>query len=156
MIVEDLEKLIISYNDTLKCGLNWEFTHARKDYANLKSYDCDVVHFILHDYEKNCTYRKEKDGHTLESTIYTVNFFVGTKSKLDNIIYNECKDADKLTGKYNTHVKPLDICFSDFDFDICEYSYDMNGKHQGKPAYNYLDSNLDGLPFVFKLKIYHQ
>ena len=148
-IVRILQDLVKSYDDENKCGLCWEFTHARKDYANLKVFNSEnkcCVHFILQDFESKTIYTYDRDFGISEATYIDDSFtvMIGSKSRLDMDLFNEGLNEDK--SKFVTHVEPLLNCLKYIDLDICNNHVAMINS-SFKPKYNYQDANLDGVIF---------
>ncbi len=152
-IVEQLEDLIEGYALENKCGFCWEFTYARKDYANLKKYDDSnkcCVHFILEDWTSKDVF---SDGE-LTHIDHSITVMIGSKSDLTKQIYNENPDYCKKDGKYLTHVKPIIECLEQgFDLDMCNGINDWVSRSK-KPKYKYKDANLDGVFLTGTLRQY--
>lgn len=149
-IVTKLNNLIDKYAVEIKCGFCWEFTYARKDYANLKKYHENnkcCIHFILEDYSSKKVFDVSDNdiGSELKYINHSITAFIGSKSNLTKQIYNENPDYEKEDGKYYTHVKPIEDCLEvGFEVDMCDggNAWVSIGL---KPKYNYKDANLDGV-----------
>lgn len=145
-IVTKLHDLINDYDCNCQCDFCWEFTYARKDYANLKPFKdgkC-CVHFILTDFTESENWVADEVSSELTYVDHSFTAFVGSMSRLDLGVYNEMEKHPECEGKYLTHVQPVLECLRSFEEDICS-GFDWVGKKTKTPKYNYGDANLDGI-----------
>ncbi len=147
-LVTRLETIIESYNEESKCGFCWQFTHGRKDYTNLKTYNCECdccVHFMLDDkwnYSKKPNNNYNSNGEEKET--YSFSAFVGIQSRLDEQYYNEL-NSDSCDSKYRKYIEPLTECLKDsFQSDLCIDSSFITSIGIS-PQVNKKDQNLDGI-----------
>ena len=146
MIVEYLKAYVENNNALTQCGFCWNFTNARKDYANLESLTDTTkccVQFILEDY--TVFTETDPDGD-IKQWRCSFTVFVGLNSKFDVQYDNELKHELRSEGKYKMYIEKIEKCIKDhFHNDICSTPLVRMGNHNYKPDINKYDSNLDGV-----------